>query len=62
MHNIKRVIFSVDSKKNNPLILDIVDDWGCFNSQFYKRRKYYNDTGFFINSNNNKKQEYMFVE
>lgn len=35
--------------KSSPMIYDIVDEWGVFQYQFYKRLKFYKKTGFDIN-------------
>ena len=38
---------------NNPIIYDIIDEWGVFKIQFFKRKKYYKDTGFTIINDDN---------
>lgn len=43
-----RVMRETPGKKNNPLIIDIVDNWEVFEYQYYKRRKYYTSSGFTV--------------
>jgi superfamily II DNA or RNA helicase len=44
-----RIMRETPGKKNNPLIIDIVDAWSLFKVQYYKRKVYYTNTGFHIN-------------
>ena len=48
IQSVGRILRETFGKKNDPLVIDIVDQWGCFMSQFVKRKVYYKDTGFFI--------------
>ena len=48
IQSVGRILRETQGKQNDPLVVDIVDSWGCFMSQFNKRRKYYKDTGFLI--------------
>ena len=68
IQSVGRILRETTGKKNNPLVIDIVDQWGCFMSQFNKRRKYYNDTGFFVLNDTEVKKvdhvpsEYLFED
>ena len=43
-----RILRETEGKKNDPIILDVVDDWGLMGSMYYKRRKMYKASGFEI--------------
>lgn len=43
-----RILRETTGKKNDPIILDVVDDWGLMGSMYYKRRKMYKESGFEI--------------
>ena len=61
IQSVGRILRETTGKQNNPLIIDIVDNWGCFPQQFIKRKKYYNEAGFDISKENeNKNMGYMF--
>ena len=48
VQSVGRILRETIGKKNNPYILDIVDMWGPFQYQFFKRSKYYKEAGFHI--------------
>lgn len=43
-----RILRETPGKTNHPLVMDVVDRWGPFQGQYYKRQKYYKSTGFTI--------------
>ena len=43
-----RILRETEGKKNDPIILDVADDWGLMGSMYYKRRKMYKESGFEI--------------
>lgn len=43
-----RILRETPGKSNHPLVMDVVDHWGPFKGQYYKRQKYYKSTGFTI--------------
>ena len=63
-----RILRETTGKKNDPIILDVVDDWGLMGSMYYKRRKMYKDSGFEIEKETDKQQAdkglkgYLFVD
>ena len=64
VQSVGRILRETQGKKNNPVVIDIIDNWGCFKYQFCKRKKFYKDVGFFITNdeeNKNKTLGYMFV-
>jgi len=68
VQSVGRILRETDGKKNNPCVVDIIDNWGPFQYQYYKRLKYYKDTGFKINKAKNPTMDeeecrsYSFVE
>jgi hypothetical protein len=46
--SVGRILRETAGKKNEPLILDIVDAWGFLYAMFGKRRRVYRDGGFLI--------------
>lgn len=65
--SVGRILRETPGKLHDPLIIDIVDQWGCFISQFKKRMKVYKDTGFYVNQDKSRKDDkkltgYQFVE
>lgn len=48
VQSVGRILRETTGKKNNPYIIDIVDIWGPFQYQFFKRLKYYKSAGFYI--------------
>jgi len=48
VQSVGRILRETIGKSNTPLVLDIVDIWGPFQYQFYKRCKYYKSAGFSI--------------
>ena len=64
-----RILRETVGKKNDPIILDVVDDWGLMGSMYYKRRKMYKESGFEIEKEETNKDEketylkgYAFLE
>jgi len=55
-----RILRETLGKKNNPLIIDILDKWGPFYSQYKKRESYYLQTGFNIDGYT--QETVMFLE
>jgi superfamily II DNA or RNA helicase len=47
-----RILRETGTKKNNPVIYDIVDTWGPLLGQSRKRKTFYNKSGFNINKTN----------
>jgi superfamily II DNA or RNA helicase len=47
-----RILRETGTKKNNPLIYDIVDTWGPLVGQARKRKTFYNKSGFNLNTSN----------
>ena len=45
-----RILRETGTKKNSPLIFDIVDLWGPLGGQFKKRKAFYNKSGFHLES------------
>tara|TARA_Y100000389_G_scaffold134961_1_gene132477 strand:+ start:23084 stop:24478 length:1395 start_codon:yes stop_codon:yes gene_type:complete len=43
-----RILRETLGKTNHPLVIDLIDHWGVFKAQYYKRHKYYKSTGFTI--------------
>jgi superfamily II DNA or RNA helicase len=43
-----RILRETPGKVNYPLVMDMVDHWGPFKGQYYKRQKYYKSAGFTI--------------
>lgn len=54
-----RILRETVGKKNHPLVYDIVDEWGPFKYQYYKRNKYYKNTGFSMNYENDLKSDFV---
>lgn len=48
VQSVGRILRETTTKKNDPLVIDIVDMWGIFEYQYYKRQKFYKKTGFLI--------------
>jgi predicted helicase len=48
VQSVGRILRETMGKKNNPYIIDIVDMWGPFQYQFFKRSKYYKSAGFHV--------------
>lgn len=48
VQSVGRILRETVGKKNNPYIIDIVDMWGPFQYQFFKRSKYYKSAGFHV--------------
>lgn len=48
VQSVGRILRETIGKKNNPYIIDIVDMWGPFQYQFFKRSKYYKSAGFHV--------------
>ena len=51
-----RILRETTGKKNDPVILDIKDNWGLLGSMFYKRRKMYKESGFEIETEGDDEQ------
>lgn len=48
VQSVGRILRETKGKKNTPIVYDIVDNWGSFKHQFYKRNKFYKASGFHI--------------
>jgi predicted helicase len=48
VQSVGRILRETKTKKNDPIVIDIVDMWGIFEYQYYKRQKFYRKTGFMI--------------
>lgn len=48
VQSVGRILRETQGKKNAPCVVDIVDQWGPFKYQYFKRLKYYKATGFHI--------------
>lgn len=46
VQSVGRILRETKDKKNIPVVYDMVDNWGSFKHQFYKRKKFYNQSGF----------------
>ena len=63
-----RILRETVGKKNDPIILDVVDDWGLMGSMYYKRRKMYKQSGFEIEKERDEEPEetklkgYVFLD
>ena len=63
-----RILRETTGKKNNPLIIDILDTFASLPSQANKRKKYYIESGFIVDGKTTKKKEhkqkigYSFIE
>lgn len=59
-----RILRETDGKKNKPLVIDIIDKWGVFEKQYYKRQIYYKQTGFNIENEELEETQnnYLFVD
>lgn len=51
VQSVGRILRETQGKQNDPCVIDIIDQWGPFKYQFFKRSKYYKSTGFKIVSN-----------
>lgn len=63
IQSVGRILRETIGKVNEPRVYDIVDTWGCFNAQYYKRCKYYKESGFRVicAKGKNKQTEYVDV-
>jgi superfamily II DNA or RNA helicase len=52
-----RILRETPGKTNHPLVMDVVDHWGPFKGQYYKRQKYYKSTGFTIRTHLRKEED-----
>lgn len=50
VQSVGRILRETSGKKNDPCVVDIVDQWGPFKYQYFKRLKYYKATGFKISA------------
>ena len=48
IQSVGRILRETKDKKNGPIVYDMVDMWGTFKNQFYKRNKFYTHSGFEI--------------
>lgn len=68
VQSVGRILRETQGKQNDPCVVDIIDQWGPFKYQYFKRSKYYKATGFHISRNNDATcdeesiQGYMFIE
>ena len=46
IQSVGRILRETKDKKNGPIVYDVVDMWGTFKHQFYKRNKFYTHSGF----------------
>tara|TARA_B100001250_G_C19807790_1_gene794211 strand:+ start:1416 stop:2741 length:1326 start_codon:yes stop_codon:yes gene_type:complete len=46
IQSVGRILRETKDKKNSPIVYDLVDTWGTFKYQFYKRNKFYTHSGF----------------
>ena len=46
IQSVGRILRETKDKKNSPIVYDLVDAWGTFKYQFYKRNKFYTHSGF----------------
>ena len=46
VQSVGRILRETTGKVNTPYIVDIVDAWGPFQYQYFKRTKYYKSAGF----------------
>lgn len=60
VQSVGRILRETKGKQNNPLVIDIVDLWGPFRYQYFKRLKYYKSTGFKIIQQQQQESEYLF--
>ena len=51
VQSVGRILRETTGKVNTPYIVDIVDIWGPFQYQFFKRTKYYKSAGFSFSEN-----------
>lgn len=49
IQSVGRILRETKDKKNGPIVYDVVDIWGTFKHQFYKRNKFYTHSGFKLN-------------
>ena len=61
VQSVGRILRETLGKNNTPLVMDIVDAWGPFQYQFFKRCKYYKSAGFSITAPT-KEPEVAFLE
>jgi superfamily II DNA or RNA helicase len=50
VQSVGRILRETTGKVNTPYIVDIVDAWGPFQYQYFKRTKYYKSAGFSVSS------------
>ena len=48
VQSVGRILRETKGKQNDPCVIDIIDQWGPFKYQYFKRSKYYKSTGFKI--------------
>jgi superfamily II DNA or RNA helicase len=62
VQSVGRILRETIGKSNTPLVLDIVDMWGPFKYQFFKRCKYYKSAGFSIKEEKLEEEPLTFLE
>jgi len=62
VQSVGRILRETIGKSNTPLVLDIVDMWGPFKYQFFKRCKYYKSAGFSIKEEEEEEEPLTFLE
>lgn len=63
VQSVGRILRETKGKQNDPCVIDIIDQWGPFRYQFFKRAKYYKATGFKILGLQKKEPEtYQFLD
>lgn len=62
VQSVGRILRETIGKKNNPYIIDIVDMWGPFQYQFFKRSKYYKSAGFHVSTTRAEEPKIEFHE
>jgi superfamily II DNA or RNA helicase len=56
-----RILRETPGKRFDPLIVDLMDIWGPFISQYQQRKRYYIETGFTLGEGNSN-SSYVFQQ
>jgi superfamily II DNA or RNA helicase len=62
VQSVGRILRETEGKQNDPCVIDIIDEWGPFKYQFFKRSKYYKATGFHIKRDQPDMSGYLFCD
>ena len=63
VQSVGRILRETKGKQNEPWVVDIIDQWGPFKYQYFKRAKYYKATGFRIQKDQpESSNEYIFLD